>query len=93
MGKIRTRILGLEEVEKKQKKDQKEKAAQKKIAKKKDVSPKPPTTPKPLKAPIAKPRGRRYQEARKLIDKTKTYSQKEAVGLLKTMKTAGLTSQ
>ena len=94
MGKIRTRILGMEEVEEKQKKEQKEKSGQKKVAKKKaeGVLPekptpqKTPTTRKSLKTPTVKPRGKRYLEAKKLVDKAKTYSLKEAVALLKKMK-------
>jgi len=99
MGKIKTRLIGIEEVEKQQKKEQKEKAAQKKATKKRiekpveveqarPVSPKPPKSPKspkPLKSPKAKPRGKRYQQAKKLVDKTKTYSFEEAVKLLKKM--------
>ena len=94
MGKIRTRVLGLEEVEEKQKKDQKEKASQKKAIKKKqeikDVGvdrDRPETKAAPPTA--AKPRGKRYFEAKKLVDKTKTYSLKEAVSLLKKIKAAG----
>ncbi len=98
MGKIRTRVLGNEEVEEKQKKEQKEKAAQKKIAKKK-VEPeavektvvKEPSKPvKSAKKAVAKvkSRGKRYEEANKLVDKAKTYSLKEAVALLKKIKSS-----
>lgn len=102
MGKVKTRILGLEEVEEKQKKEQKEKAAQKKAIKKKEVTTKeevkPVVTPKTQKSVKAskpsktaikvKSRGKLYKEAIKLVDKTKTYSLKEAVLILKKMKTS-----
>ena len=101
MGKVKTRLLGLEEVEEKQKKEQKEKAAQKKAVKKKaeaavieakpvssPKTPKHPTSPKPPKAQKVKSRGKLYQEAKKLVDKTKTYSLKDAIAILKKMKTS-----
>ncbi len=103
MGKIKTRFLGLEEVEEKQKKKQKEKAYEKKIDKKKTVveektekrSEKKPEEVKKIvkkdtkkKVAPATSRGKKYLEARKMIDRTKTYSLTEAVGLLKKIKTA-----
>lgn len=94
MGKVKTRLLGLEEVEEKQKKEQKEKAAQKKIAKKKnevektEVKTEEPKEKKEKKAQkiTVKSRGKRYEEAKKLVDKTTVYSLKSAVAILKKMK-------
>ncbi len=100
MGKVKTRLLGMEEVEEKQKKEQKEKAAIKKAAKKEvekavepakteSFSPKSPKLPKtPKKVVSVKSRGKLYEEARKLVDKSKTYNLAEATALLKRMKTA-----
>ena len=98
MGKVKTRLLGMEEVEEKQKKEQKEKAAKKKAVKKKEEPKKeteikiekPKETKKEKKTQKfkIKPRGKKYVEAKNLVDKTKTYSLKEAVALLKKMKTA-----
>jgi len=118
MGKIRTRILGMEEVEEKQKKEQKEKATQKKADKKKTSviaskakqsqkdlpagkagtasSPVAPRSdkksPKRHKTISVKPRGKRYQEAKKIIYSSSEVEKnssrqvrtiKEAVKLLK----------
>jgi large subunit ribosomal protein L1 len=96
MGKIKTRILGLEEVEEKQKKEQKEKAAQKKAQKKKEKveekkqeEVKKPEEKKPEKKTTQpKPRGKRYEENKKIVDRTKVYPLAEAISLLKKMKTA-----
>lgn len=114
MGKVKTRLLGLEEIEEKQKKEQKEKAAKKKAAKKKDfvianssVTPgktiiqdekifnqvkndKETKKTSPVKnlTVKVKSRGKRYEEAKKLIDKSKTYSIKDAVSILKKMKSS-----
>jgi len=96
MGKIKTRLIGDLEIEEKQKKEQKEKAAQKKAIKKKEEKPalsNLPNTSKITKLPKrpivkSKSRGKRYQEAKKLVDRIKTYSLKEAIDLLKKMKTA-----
>ena len=101
MGKVKTRLLGLEDVEEKQKKEQKEKAAQKKAVKKKaeeieEPKKTSPTKPLPVekvafkikKVKKEKPRGKKYQEAKKLIDKTKAYLLKDAVALLKKIKTS-----
>jgi large subunit ribosomal protein L1 len=120
MGKVKPRLLGLEEVEKKQKQEQKEKAAQRKTDKKHKIraqglkggermaeveiktgdlekmekakkildakkSEKPQKAPKSLKTPKVKPRGKKYQEAKKLVNVNKYYSLKEAIGLLKKM--------
>lgn len=100
MGKVKPRLIGNVEVEEKQKKEQKEKAAQKKATKKKgepesvgvglDRPEKKPVEKKTASAKTsavkAKPRGKRYEEARKLVDRTKTYSLTDAIGLLKKMK-------
>ena len=101
MGKVKTRLLGLEDVEEKQKKEQKEKAAQKKAVKKKaeeieEPKKTSPTKPLPVekvaskikKVKKEKPSGKKYQEAKKLIDKTKAYLLKDAVALLKKIKTS-----
>lgn len=97
MGKIKTRFLGDTEVEKKQKEEQKEKAGQKKSVKSASAKvatavevklPKPLKTPKSPKQTTVKPRGKRYQEAKKLVDKNKTYTLAEAIKLLKKMKVA-----
>jgi large subunit ribosomal protein L1 len=124
MGKVKPRLLGLEEVEKKQKQEQKEKAAQRKTNKqhkiraqglkggermtevevkkgdlekmekaKKILGAKKSFDRRSLgkggpKTPKIKPRGKRYQEAKKLVDSNKYYSLKEAVNLLKKMELA-----
>ncbi len=102
MGKVKTRILGLEEVEEKQKKEQKEKAAIKKASKKKDVVEDSSSTTKveaprdekkekklPKKAVDVKPRGKKYQEAKKAVKSGNFYDVTEAVAILKKMNTAG----
>lgn len=100
MGKIRTRILGLEEVEEQQKKQQKEKSLQKKAEKKeKKVEVKEEKKVEKNKeqkeqqektkvSPKQKPRGKKYQQAKSQIDKNKIYSIEEAVQLLKKIKMA-----
>jgi len=98
MGKIRTRILGLEEVEEKQKKEQKEKAIQKKSVKKQKKEEKKETKEEKVEKKAkekersqlikTKPRGKKYQQAKSQIDKNKSYSIEEAVSLLKKIKTA-----
>jgi len=100
MGKVKPRLLGLEDIEEKQKKEQKEKSKGKKMQKKKidvgvgldrpavgieRVRPVSEKKEKPAKPKISKPRGKHYQEARKMIDRNKYYSLKEAVSLLKKM--------
>lgn len=47
-----------------------------------------PKTPKKAKAVATKPRGKRYEEVKKLVDRTKYYSLNEAVALVKKLKTA-----
>jgi large subunit ribosomal protein L1 len=119
MGKIRTKLIGLEEVEEKQKRDAKvrreekkkregikvrptggkggermkqvdvDEEALKKMERTKQILEKTSTEPK--KAPPSpikqrKTRGKKYQLARKRVDKSKTYNIKEAVALLKKIK-------
>lgn len=97
MGKVKPRLIGDTEVEEKQKKEQKEKAAQKKAIKKKTEAIEPtesisdPALLKVSKKPKKKVvtinlRGKKYQEAKKMIDKSRYYSLDEAIGLLKKMK-------
>jgi len=99
MGKIKPRLLGIEEVEEKQKKEQKTKAYEKKLEKKKTVKEEISKEKKAVKSKKSsdsedkakkqtvskKSRGKKYLEAKKLVDRTKTYSLKEAVALLKKM--------
>ncbi len=102
MGKIRTRIIGLEEVEEKQKKEQKERSKEKKLVskvkepasakvsggKEKNIASVPPSpkTVSKKRVGLQRTRGKNYQKARKEIDKTKTYTLTEAIGLLKKLK-------
>lgn len=104
MGKIKTRFLGLDEVEEKQKKEQKAKAYEKKLEKKaKVVEEEPKEKPSFAKASegkkvvkkstkkkevVKQARGKKYLEVKKLVDRTKTYSLSEAVVLLKKLRTA-----
>lgn len=110
MGKIRTRALGLEEVEQKQKKEQKRKAekkTQKKTrtqglkggermvevavseeamakmekAKKIITSAAPPSSRRLSR--LKRPRGKKYQELKKKIDKNKKYGLETAISFLK----------
>lgn len=101
MGKVKPRLLGNEEVEEKQKKEQKAKSLGKKILKKKGVKPdekivgvdrdRPVLEKKEKKSKSPKTtslnlHGKNYQEARKLIDRNKYYSLEEAVAILKKIK-------
>lgn len=102
MGKIKTRILGLEEVEEKQKKEQKEKSKQKKAVKKSATvktetieEKKSPASTKvsagkkkstDVKKVVVRSRGKAYQKAKNEIDRTKKYSIAEAVKILKKIK-------
>src|SRR3989344_7912480 len=95
MGKVKTRLLGMEEIEEKQKKEQKEKAKEKKMAKKteKKEEPKKKEEKKEVKVKkakkiIVKQRGKKYIGVKKLVDITKSYGLADAVELLKKMKTA-----
>lgn len=115
MGKIRTRILGLEAVEKKQKEEQKKKAQKKKkirasglkggkrmvmvevkqeelakLEKNKKILTEKKEEKKEEQKEIkriegVKTRSKKYQEMKKIIDKNKEYSIKEAITLLKKM--------
>jgi len=94
MGKVKTRLLGMEEIEEEQKKEQKEKAKEKKMAKKteKKEEPKKEEEKKEVKVKktkkiIVKPKGKKYVGVKKLVDKTKSYALADAVELLKKMKT------
>lgn len=102
MGKVKPRLLGLEDIEEKQKKEQKEKSKEKKMLKstfaKATVDKEEGRVEliiekkeKPPKNPKAKAvsiklRGKHYQEARKMIDRNKYYSLDEAIALLKKIK-------
>lgn len=97
MGKVRTRIIGLEDVEEKQKKKQKQKAVEKKIEKKtekievegdiaKDEIKNVKTKTK--KVVKARGRGKKYQAAKKEIQKGKLYAPREALEILKKIKFA-----
>lgn len=103
MGKVKTRILGLEDIEEAQKKEQKEKAAAKKLEKKKEVKEEVKTeevkeekvaekkVEKKEKKEVkveSKVRGKKYQKVAKMADKNKIYKLEEAVKLVKEMKTA-----
>jgi len=101
MGKIKTRLIGDEETEKKQKKEQKEKAAEKKVKKQKPAEKKEDKQVKTeetkaevkktaveKKPKVIKQRGKRYLENSKKIDKTKIYTLEQAVELLKKIKFA-----
>jgi large subunit ribosomal protein L1 len=100
MGKIRTRTLGVEEVEKKQKKAQKVRSEEKKkvkssSAKSKEekiaaVPVKPTVEVKKVKEAVIKTKahGKKYMEVKKLVDKSKSYSLVEAVKLVKKLKYA-----
>lgn len=96
MGKIRTRIIGLENVEEEQKKEQKKRSEEKKT-KEKPVKKEESTEQKPQKEkthkkkesekkPKVRSRGKTYLEAQKLIDKKKKYKLQEAIALLKQIK-------
>lgn len=97
MGKIRTKIIGDESVEKEQKAKAKLRADEKKLKKGKlekteadksavsSKSPKSPKTPITLKV---KPHGKKYKEVKKLVVKIKFYEIKDAIALLKKLKTA-----
>ncbi len=104
MGKVRTRILGLENLEQEQKEEQKKRSMEKKMDKKKDdeeveteeeVEPKKKAK-KTKKEEVeeveeSKPkhvRGKKYKEAAKKVDAKKAYTLAEAVSLLKKVKYA-----
>jgi len=66
----------------------KEKSSFAKASAGKEKSAKPAKSIKTSKAVSVKPRGKKYQEAKKLIDKNKTYTLAEAIKLLKKIKVA-----
>lgn len=101
MGKIRTKILGLEAVEEKQKEKAKERREQKKKREGKTKTTSTQTTtpeeeikiPKKEKKPSVKQRqktirGKLYQKALKQINKNKTYALSEGIALIKKIKYA-----
>lgn len=96
MGKIRTRTIGLENVEEEQKKEQKKRSEEKKT-KEKPVKKEELTEKKPLskkenvkketeKKQKVRSRSKTYLEAQKLIDRKKKYTLQESIGLLKKIK-------
>ncbi len=105
MGKIRTRIIGLEDVEKEQKKEQKKRAVEKKTlkveakevpAEKEVVEEKPSSAKasevkqkKSAKKVTTRKRGKKYTAAKMMTEKDKQYALKDAIALLKKMKYAG----
>lgn len=99
MGKIRTRMLGLEDIEKQQKVEQKKRSEEKKMTKKPEeetVAEEPKETKKveakPQKKAVAETatkkhiRGSKHQKAQKAVNKDKFYVLDEAVTLLKKIK-------
>jgi len=101
MGKVKPRILGLEDIEEKQKKEQKVRSEEKKLQKKKteekstDVENKTEKVVKkeaksekksPVKKIEAKVRGKKYNEAKKMVDVAKLYKVNEAIDILKKIK-------
>lgn len=98
MGKIRTRTIGVEEVEKEQKTEQKKRSQEKKVTKKADVAvvtEAPVETPKVEKktSKVKKEvvvskvvRGKKYAHAATQVDPKKNYSLQEAVKILKSIK-------
>ncbi len=100
MGKVKARLLGDVEVEKKQKEEAKTKAAEKKMKKtQKEETPKDAkqvgvgfSSPKkeekksaPPSLKLRRTRGKKYQAAKTLVDKNKFYPLDEAIALLKKM--------
>lgn len=93
MGKVRTRFIGLEELENQQKEEQKKRAAEKKAQKGADEAHEAEEAVKKMKkkaAPVAsgRSRGKKYQAAAKQVDAKKTYSIAAAVETLKKIKFA-----
>ena len=88
MGKIRTRFIGIKEVEEKEKKAQKEKSQEKKQSKEKikiKVPEQKEESKKTVKAVKARTRGKNYLLAKNQIKQT-PLSLKEAIELLKKIK-------
>ncbi len=104
MGKIRTRVLGYEEVEKEQKEEQKKRSAEKKAkegkgekdetevegqaAQEQSEKPKKSKKGKKSRNMPVHVKGKKYQKSLEKVDKTKTYTLLEAVELLKKIKFA-----
>ncbi|NTU72854.1 hypothetical protein HGB07_01620 [Candidatus Roizmanbacteria bacterium] len=101
MGKIRTRVIGDEEVEKQQKDEQKKRSEQKKKERKLNLSDlkdaKDDVVVEESQKEVEKDEkhevkvrshGKRYSESKKLVEKKKKYHLEEAVALLKKMKRA-----
>lgn len=101
MGKIRTRFIGIEEVEEAQKIEQKKRAAEKKAQKKNEEDSEvsedaaqvaPVAAPEPTEkrkkeaaSTSQKAKGKKYRDAQKLVDSSKIYSITEGIALLKKM--------
>lgn len=94
MGKVRTRILGLEELEKQQIEEQRKRSSEKKAQKSGDVEVEAETTTKKAskeKEVVTRQprkRGKNWQAAVKQVNAEKMYSVKEAVEMLKKIKFA-----
>lgn len=95
MGKIRTRILGLEDIEKQQKEEQKKRSAEKTAEKSADVQPevkqeeaKAEPAKEQKKAVAARTRGKKYLAAKKTVGKGAKMKLTEAIELLKKAKYA-----
>lgn len=95
MGKIRTRILGLEDIEKQQKDEQKKRSAEKSVEKKQDEKGqskaeevKKEEVKESKKAVSARVRGKKYLAAKKVVAKGTKMKLNEAVELLKKIKYA-----
>jgi large subunit ribosomal protein L1 len=94
MGKVRTRILGLEELEKQQIEDQRKRSSEKKAQKSGDAEVEAESTAKRTskeKESVTRQprkRGKNWQAAVKKVDAEKMYSVKEAVEVLKKIKFA-----
>lgn len=92
MGKIRTRFIGIEEIEKQQKEEQKKRSQEKKVERTEEEAQAEEVTAaekgkkskkKDTKAGTGHVRGKKYQEALKKIDENKQYELAEAVETLK----------
>lgn len=95
MGKIRTRILGLEDIEKQQKEEQKkrsaEKTAEKTVGEQSDVKQeesKVEPAKEQKKTVVARARGKKYLAAKKTVGKGTKMKLTEAIELLKKAKYA-----
>ena len=97
MGKVRTRILGVKDVEQKQKEEQKKKSKEKKrqldvgsekLEEKKAEKRQQKLQTSNIKPPTKSVRGKKYVQAVKSRDKTKLYPLDEALSILKKIKYA-----